>query len=693
MRKLTVLLLSVMVIMALFVSCTVEVNEDTGDTVTLRFTTDEAEGMRSLSASKTTFDDAQYVWYYTATKSVQGTPSSGTKTTETLVGENGELASVVGPFSLGRWNFTIYGYTDTVQKKGQLAYKGFVNNEEINNSTSSVSITVEPVKTADGTGILVITNTIKFTVGDDDFTANKCKVTSVVSGGTSDADYVDIGNGRLIEDLPSGVYKVEVAYKNSEGDDADTVYTYATNYIYVNVWNGLTTTVSGDLDEAKAYGNFEVKASTDGSYSQICTIAKSDDEQTLAFTYSPSALSNPEDSSSTTIKGTFTVADDQNTGALTLTLYGKEAFAKSSVQKKFAAGIAENAVAEAALEISLSDAKLPLDEAGSVIPITVDTYITKYINPKYVYMSYIDSSGNAKSYTKVDTEGELTSKKFYYDSSTGKLVFKTSSLGAFVVSYSDCVKNTTTNVFYSDLQTAFDKAAKGNTITVLDSVTLSEALTTVEDLTLVVSKGKKVTKTYGSGDDSVTLFTEGTYKFVTSTAPEDVVVGDTLVMGSIPSSDTKYGGMNVTWKVLAVNEGAASVISEKVLLNMEHQKSEDNDYSWGNSLINTYLNQNDEKGFISQYGLSGISMVDANLKKVFLFSKNELKQYYKDETARIAYGLDGSTASAWWLRDEGDTGETKKACYVKSNGDYGESSEITQLGVRPGFFINIASSN
>ena len=691
MRKLTVLLLSVMVIMALFVSCTVEVNEDTGDTVTLRFTTDEAEGMRSLSASKTTFSAADYVWYYTATKSVQGTPSSGSTTKETLVGENGELASVVGSFSLGKWNFALYGYTGTVQDKGQLAYKGSVNNVEINSSTSSVPITVEPVKTADGTGTLVITNTIKFTVGDDEFTANYCKVTSVISDGKSDADYVDIGNGRLIEDLPSDVYKVEVAYKNSEGDDADIVYTYATNFIYVNVWNGQKTTVSGYLDEATKYTQFDATENVDGSYSQICTIAKSDSEQTLAFTYSPSALSNPEDSSSTTIKGTFTVADDQNTGALTLTLYGKEAFAKSSVQKKFAAGIAENAVAEAALEISLSDATLSLDVAGQgVIPVTVETYITKNINSNYIYMSYIDSSGKATSYTKVDTEGELTSKNFYYDSSTGKLVFKTSSLGAFVVSYSDCVKNTTTNVFYSDLQTAFDKAAKGNTITVLDDVTLSEALTTVEDLTLVVSKGKKVKKTYGSGDDSVTLFTEGTYKFVTSTAPEDVAVGDTLVMGSIPSSDTTYGGMNVTWKVLFIDKGNATVISEKVLLTMAHQTTSDTTYSWKDSRIYNYLNNSEDDGFVKQYGLSGITMVtqQASLGNVYLLSTNELNN---DEASNVAYGLDG-TASAWSLRDAGNFSDNY-VCYVKTRGNTAESRVTEELGVRPAFDITIAQSN
>ena len=132
---------------------------------------------------------------------------------------------------------------------------------------------------------------------------------------------MDIGTGREIKSLPSGVYKVEVAYKAFE---SDVEYIYATNFIYVNVWNGLTTTVSGELDEAKTYGYFEAKASTDGSYSQICTVEKSTDEQTLAFTYSPSVLSNPEDSSSTTIKGTFAVDTEKSAGALTLTLYGKK---------------------------------------------------------------------------------------------------------------------------------------------------------------------------------------------------------------------------------------------------------------------------------------------------------------------------------------------------------------------------------
>ena len=433
MRKLTVLLLSVMVIMALFVSCTVEVNEDTGDTVTLRFTTDEAEGMRSLTASKQTFNASLYTWKYTATKCDSASPSSGAQDDEVIVGTNGALTEKVGPFSIGEWNFTLSAYSK--ETTPQLVYKGTANNVIITNSgngAQSVPITVEPVKTSDGKGTLKIENTITFTANGT-YTANKCKVTSVVSGGKSDADYVDIGTGRKIEGLASGVYKVEVAYKNSEGDDTDTVYDYATNFIYVNVWNGLTTTVSGDLDEAKKYTQFNATENVDGSYAQSCTIANSTEEQTFTFSYSPSAIANL-DSTSTTIKGSFVFDNNDNPGSLTLVVYGKETFSKESVKSKFSAGLEDGAVtAEAGFDIIVVGADLNRDST----PITVTTYIGKNLNVETMKLQRIQSLEYAAKCENVSEESQLAADNFYYEASTGKLVFKTIEFNPFVVTYTE----------------------------------------------------------------------------------------------------------------------------------------------------------------------------------------------------------------------------------------------------------------
>ena len=432
MRKLTVLLLSVMVIMALFVSCTVEVNEDTGDTVTLRFTTDEAEGMRSLTASKQTFNASLYTWKYTATKCDSASPSTGAQDNEVIVGTNGALTEEVGPFSIGEWNFTLSAYSK--ETTPPLVYKGTANNVIITNSgngAQSVPITVEPVKTSDGKGTLDITNTIQFKVGDTPFTANKCKVTSVVSGGTSDAVYKDIATSDYTN-LLSGVYKVEVAYKNSEGDD-DTDYTYATNYIYVNVWNGLTTTVSGDLDEATKYTQFNATENVDGSYAQSCTIANSTEEQTFTFSYSPSAIANL-DSTSTTIKGSFVFDNNDNPGSLTLVVYGKETFSKESVKSKFSAGLEDGAViVEAGFDIIVVGADLNSDST----PITVTTYIGKNLSVDNMKLQRIQPLGYAAKCESVSEESQLDDDKFYYEASTGKLVFKTIEFNPFVVTYAE----------------------------------------------------------------------------------------------------------------------------------------------------------------------------------------------------------------------------------------------------------------
>ena len=201
--------------------------------------------------------------------------------------------------------------------------------------------------------------------------------------------------------------------------------------------------------------------------------------------------------------------------------------------------------------------------------------------------------------------------------------------------------------------------------------------------------------------------------------PEGVVlVGDTLTMGHIPDNHEciEARGQAINWQVLDVDRvnNRALVISEKVLTSMKPYNAATSDnystytYSWANCDINTYLNGS----FISEYGLDNVSMASVEHKteaytfasssargvsttattsseKVFLLSVSEVKSYFAEQSARVAYALAGFTA-LWWLRSPGSS----RCSYVASVNDRGYvytdgSFVFGQIGLRPAFWVNL----
>ena len=201
----------------------------------------------------------------------------------------------------------------------------------------------------------------------------------------------------------------------------------------------------------------------------------------------------------------------------------------------------------------------------------------------------------------------------------------------------------------------------------------------------------------------------------TSQPTEDgfpIEVGDIIELGSYPATYTNssgtsvsagtYANQPVTWKVLEVDEtnNKALVISEKLLTFMKHQ-TDTSDYTWSGSLIRTWLNNTGSDGFISQYGLSSVSIAEvthdtdlnrsteSTTDKVFLLSVSEVNTYFADDTARVAKNLSDS-ATYWWLRSRGSVDSFSAAC-VDGGGDVCASGDYAGdvCGVRPAFWINL----
>lgn len=437
MKKLrfTIILLSTLLIMALFMSCEVESNDIQEQAVGIRFRTDD--NSRTLTAERDSFSSSSYYWYYTAEKA-DGGPSSGKTSGETKIGDTEAkgLDAEVGSFSLGKWNFTLKAYTSTEESK-VLVYSGTANGYSITEDTTTIDITVEPQTGEKGT--LKISEAIKFTANGVEYTASSVTVSKV--GESTSVANPSASGGYYTYSLDAGSYKVIVAYTNTENE---TKITYATNTIFVNVWNGLTTTISGTLDEITVKATFAaVENSSNGSISQTTTI-KSNSEATYAFDYSPASyeFSGSSNTLGTTVKGKF-INDSSSTGTLTVVTYP---ITSASDNTSFVVGDDDTGVPVAGIDVTLSGATI---ESGSVVIIT--TYVAKSLtSPKMYHKNVTMDAAMSESAEAVTADGD-----WWYDSGSGKLVFATSSFSSFFMSSPEVAVITTVNTAYDTLRKLF----------------------------------------------------------------------------------------------------------------------------------------------------------------------------------------------------------------------------------------------
>ncbi len=424
MKRLMIIMLTVLLVTAVFVSCKVEVSGPPEGTVTVRFRTEDTA--RSLNSARETLDTSKYYWYYTAAKT-DDSPATGTKVEETLVGTNGKLTeAITDSFSLGKWNFVLKGYTSTGADK-TLVYSGSVKDYELKDDTRTIDITVEPQKTPGKKGTLKVEEGIKFTANGRGYTATKVTVSGVDGG--SDQTQPNAENGYYTYTLDSGSYKVTVIYESGG-------VTYAVNTIYVNVWNSLTTTVGGTLDEITIKASFDAKENTsDGSVAQTAVLTDNT-EATYSFVHSPANHEFPGSSSDlgTTVKGTFAKTEGATEARITVTTYDTVSAGKTGTFT-----VADGSATVAALEITLENASIKDDGVA-----VVTTYISKGLSSVKLY-----HSNNQMDETAKDNENEVTANgNWSYDSSSGKLVFATSSFSPFHVTSQMNVYDSDNNVSY-----------------------------------------------------------------------------------------------------------------------------------------------------------------------------------------------------------------------------------------------------
>ena len=413
-------------------------NENAGETVILRFRTEDND--RALSGLREVIDSSKYVWYYTAEKA-DNTPATGTKTVQTMIGNDGKITNQVAePFSLGLWNFTLYGYKDS-QADANLVYKGTVSGYEIKSDSNTIDVTVEPQKPTGGKGTIKVDEKIKLTANGVDYPATEVTVKKEGTDTETKKDFDTTRADIVFDNLDVGAYTVTVAYKPG-------TITYATNSVTVNVWNHLTTTISGRLDEKTVYKSF---SAADG----VATDTKTIDTTTintngLTLGLSPAAAVSAETDTSaytTTIKGDIVKTGDED-AKVKVDVYDLGAMGDGGTAA-FKVEEGENAVA--ALDLTLENAKI---NNGVVI---VTTFISKGLSSVKLY-----HSNNQMDVTPKTTENEVTAdNNWFYDAATGKLVFATSSFSPFHVT-------SEMNVYDSDSNKSYKLEKKDGEYKLLD---------------------------------------------------------------------------------------------------------------------------------------------------------------------------------------------------------------------------------
>ncbi len=194
-------------------------------------------------------------------------------------------------------------------------------------------------------------------------------------------------------------------------------------------------------------------------------------------------------------------------------------------------------------------------------------------------------------------------------------------------------------------------------------------------------------------------------------------VGDIVVYGNYEQdNDTANGKEEIAWKVLAVENGKALLISEKIL-DTEPYNVEQETVTWETCSLRTWLNNdfltsaftsNEETSIVATTIINNDNTIyhtdggnDTN-DRIFLLSYEEAIKYFANDAARIAQGTDFAKSkglsfsesgfyfgnSLWWLRSPGDVPDG--AGYVGHDGRvYNVSVYITGSGARPALWINL----
>lgn len=433
MRKLLSIITIVLLATFIMVSCSPDTNVTDNGLALITFNASDRVA-RSLTRTNPKLNVEDLWWSYTAVKAEGDPLTTGAKTEATAVGTKG-LTETVGPFSYGKWTFTLYGYAD--ESRTKLAYTGS-SEVVIGKSTTGIGVTVSSQTADDHNGTLAVQKMgnlkLKLQNGNEISKYDNLVMNINVKGGPRDLDknYVTLNSDdEFSQSLPSGNYTITISYcyggtYDSSKKEYSGGYAVAEDTIYVTIANYLTTTIGGDISEntsqVEFIANGEIIKATKSE------TVKADEATVLAVDAAPVSAESAT-APKTTVSIPSGVFEAEKSVALSVT-----SFSTSAIQNGDAtsAGFTISSSDEStpvfgALDISLEVENVKQTDFSSN-PLTITTTIAKGLNGGQDY----DGTGNCSIQVKYNGEGDGgTVTK--YDATTGEITFTVKHLSTYYV--------------------------------------------------------------------------------------------------------------------------------------------------------------------------------------------------------------------------------------------------------------------
>ena len=495
MKKLSIILLAILLTVSLFVSCDNSPNMLADEHVKVTFSVDS--GSRGLGYSIESIPDSNLQWYYSAVKSDPNDQFRFGEVSNEEVTLGDELT-----FSQGLWNFTLYAKRIDVEGN-PIVYYGTSSNVLITHADSPVPIYIQVSSSTGATGTLVLNNvSIKTYAGSGTHVTFSVKANTAVIKNSSGViiDTLNLSDGSgTYNNLSAGNYSVVVKYCNTNGNVEN-----ASEEIFITVWSGRTTTISGSIDEITGSG-------TIGAY-YTETITNTIDKNTIPVFDANVAPANNETTSenSTTVAfnaGKLVATDDSKTVSLEVSVKDIEAAGSDST---FTVEGNQSAVAGISLNLKVGEE----EKTGEFGDAVITTYIVKgltSVSVKYNGTDYTTEPGEIQVINQGETPNDVNN---YYESYTGKLVFTTNHFSEYyVVSNSVDALNVTTNTAYATLADAINavpvNANETTNILILRDVANAEGLSVASGKNFVVDFNGHTYTIVGPGAGSTNTETNG----------------------------------------------------------------------------------------------------------------------------------------------------------------------------------------
>ena len=486
--------------LCLFVSCSAE-NEAVNEMNDVAYVTFGRES-RDFSASYIVQSYDELYWFYTAEKADNyGTTGQITTLKEAPSKKNGKGigSGTVGPFSQGKWTFTLSAYASLNEDKTPKTETCVYKSEEISvtltgGETKAIPVTVSPVGE---TGLIKFKDAY-FQYKDGGEEASKFMIRAVGSKGTTyvltnDSGYTE-GKGEqkinitLAKDNDG---KFELLFVGNNSSTSDSIpapvdYYTCTAYAYLaksttplatctfglSVYGNATTVVSGPLTE-----NPDSKVSFDVAASDIKTFLGGNGSKEVTVNVAP-------------VSGQSTTVDFNNANNIDKNAtyaVNVEALSANAASDAFAISyISEDGKQKETLgsvKLSLTQIKdgiatdvKEFGENGGYV--TVSTYIAKGLASDSISVVY-NGTGDAPVF---NGEG------LGYDSKTGIITFKTNHFSEFFIVRDGNVYNENQNRYYYSLEDAINKANTNEQLVLMNSTSLNKDIEINKSIAIELNK-------------------------------------------------------------------------------------------------------------------------------------------------------------------------------------------------------------